>query len=163
MALYEHVFIARQEIAQTQVDQLIAQFKELIATGGGKVGRIEYWGLKPLTYRIRKNRKGHYILMDLDAPAPAVAELERQLSLHEDILRYLTVRVDAHEEGASAMLQNRGRDRDDRDRGDRGDRRGGFRDRDRGDRDRGDRDRGDRDRGDRPPRGDRPREARTDA
>ncbi|NWG45431.1 MAG: 30S ribosomal protein S6, partial [Alphaproteobacteria bacterium] len=157
MPLYEHVVIARQEISQTQVDQIIAQFKGIISEQDGTVGRTEYWGLKTLTYRIRKNRKGHYILMDIDAPPAALAELERQERIHDDVLRYLTVRVEEHEQGASAMLQNRNRDdrrddrRGDRDRGPRGDRDGGRdRDRDRGDRDR---DRGPRgDRGDRPPR-----------
>jgi len=150
LALYENVFIARPDISAAQVDGLVERFSALVAENGGSVSKKEYWGLRSLTYRIKKNRKGHYALLNLDCPAAAVKELERNMRISEDILRYLTVRVDELEEGQSMMLQNRGA-RDDR--GRRGDRdRGGFRDRgdrDRGDRDRGDRDRGDRDRGDR--------------
>ncbi|MGE0746159.1 MAG: 30S ribosomal protein S6 [Rhodospirillales bacterium] len=146
MALYENVFIARPDISAAQVDGLVERFSALVAENGGAVHKKEYWGLRSLTYRIKKNRKGHYALLNLDCPPAAVKELERNMRISEDILRYLTVRVDELEEGQSMMLQNRGA-RDDR--GRRGDRdRGGFRDRDR-DRDRGDRDRGDRDRGDR--------------
>ncbi len=146
MALYENVFIARPDISSAQVDGLVERFSALVVENGGSVSKKEYWGLRSLTYRIKKNRKGHYALLNLDCPAAAVKELERNMRISEDILRYLTVRVDELEEGQSMMLQNRGA-RDDRGRrGDRGDRdRGGFRDRDRGDRDRGDRDRGDRD------------------
>ena len=138
MALYEHVFLARQDITPQQVDALVEQYKGVIESNGGKVGRVENWGLKSLTYRIKKNRKAHYVLMDIDAPAPAVHEVERQMRINEDILRYMTIAVEAHEEGPSAMMQKR--DRDDRPRrdGDRPDR-GGFGDRgprpDRGDRD----------------------------
>lgn len=140
MSYYESVFIARQDISSTQVEQLIEQFAEIVATGGGEVKKREYWGLRSLAYRIKKNRKGHYVLFNLDAPASAVTEMERLMRLNEDILRYLTIRVDALEEGPSVMMQAKS----DRDRGRRGDR-------DRGDRERGDRDRdrGDRDRGDR--------------
>jgi small subunit ribosomal protein S6 len=146
MALYEHVFLARQDITPQQVDALVEQYKGVIEANGGKVGRVENWGLKSLTYRIKKNRKAHYVLMDIDAPAPAVHEVERQMRINEDILRYMTIAVDKHEEGPSAMMQKR--DRDDRPRGEgRGPREGGF--------DRGPRpDRGDRD--------DRPRRARED-
>jgi small subunit ribosomal protein S6 len=156
MALYEHVFLARQDLTQQQVDDLVNHYKGVIESNGGKIGRVENWGLKSLTYRVKKNRKAYYTLMDLDAPAKALNEMERQMGLSEDVLRFLTIKVDAHEEGPSAMLQKRDRD----ERGDRG-----FGDRDRGDRPRfGDRDRGDRpprsfgdregggDRGDRPPR-----------
>ena len=146
MALYEHVFLARQDVSSQQVEALVEQYKGVIEANGGKVGRIEHWGLKSLTYRINKNRKAHYALMDIDAPAPAVKEMERQMRFNEDILRFMTVSVEAHEEGPSAMLQKR--DRDDRPRGG---------DRDRGDRERDDRPRGG-DRGDRGPR--RPREDR---
>lgn len=97
MALYEHVFMARQDITQQQIDQLITHYKEVITAGNGKVGRVEYWGLRTLTYRINKNRKAHYVLMDLDSEAPAIAEMERQMRINEDILRYMTVRVDQHE------------------------------------------------------------------
>jgi small subunit ribosomal protein S6 len=129
MALYEHVFLARQDVSAQQVDQLVEQFKGVIEAGGGSVGRVENWGLKSLTYRMNKNRKAHYALMDIDAPADAVKEMERQMRIHEDILRYMTIRVEAHEEGPSAMMQKR--DRDDRprrgDRDDRGPRRDGDR------------------------------------
>ena len=138
MALYEHVFLARQDITPQQVDALVEQYKGVIESNGGKVGRVENWGLKSLTYRIKKNRKAHYVLMDIDAPAPAVHEVERQMRINEDVLRYMTIAVGKHEEGPSAMMQKR--DRDDRPRrdGERPDR-GGFGDRgprpDRGDRD----------------------------
>lgn len=120
MALYEHVFLARQDITPQQVDALVEQYKGVLEANGGKVGRVENWGLKSLTYRIKKNRKAHYVLMDIDAPAPAVHEVERQMRINEDILRYMTIAVEKHEEGASAMMQKR--DRDDRPRRD-GDRR----------------------------------------
>ncbi|PLU25746.1 30S ribosomal protein S6, partial [Sinorhizobium medicae] len=115
MALYEHVFLARQDITPQQVDGLVEQYKGVIEANGGKVGRVENWGLKSLIYRIKKNRKAHYVLMDIDAPAPAVHEVERQMRINEDILRYMTIAVDKHEEGPSAMMQKR--DRDDRPRG----------------------------------------------
>ena len=138
MALYEHIFLARQDVSPQQVEELTNQLTEVLAQGGGKVTKNEYWGLKSLSYRIKKNRKAHYSLLNIDAPAPAVAEMERQMRINEDILRFMTVRVDELEEGPSAMMQKR--DRDDRD-GDRpGGRPGGF--------DRGPR----RDGGDRPPR-----------
>ncbi len=162
MALYEHVFLARQDLTQQQVDDLVTHYKGVIEANGGKIGRVENWGLKSLTYRVKKNRKAYYTLMDLDAPAKALNEMERQMGLSEDVLRFLTIKVDAHEEGPSAMLQKRDRDdRGDRGFGDRGDR-PRFGDRDRGDRgDRPPRSFGDRDgggdRGDRGPR--RPREA----
>ena len=120
MALYEHVFLARQDITPQQVDALVEQYKGVIESNGGKVGRVENWGLKSLTYRIKKNRKAHYVLMDIDAPAPAVHEVERQMRINEDILRYMTIAVEKHEEGPSAMMQKR--DRDDRPRREDGDR-----------------------------------------
>ena len=144
MALYEHVFLARQDVSAQQVDALVEQYKGVIESLGGKFGRVENWGLKSLTYRIKKNRKAHYALMDIDAPAAAIHEMERQMRINEDVLRYMTIAVEAHEEGPSAMMQKR--DRDDRPRRD-GDDRGPRRDF-------GDRPR--RDFGDRPPRGDRP-------
>lgn len=110
MALYEHVFLARQDIAQQQVDQLVEQYRGVIEANGGKVERVENWGLRSLTYRIRKNRKAYYVMLNLNAPSAAVAELERQMRINEDILRYLTVRVVEHEEGPSAMLSRRDRD-----------------------------------------------------
>jgi small subunit ribosomal protein S6 len=118
MPLYEHVFIARQDISGAQVDALADSFAQLIADNGGEVKKREYWGLRNLAYRMRKNRKGHYMLMNLAAPAPAIAELERTMRINEDVLRYLTIRVDALEEGPSAVMQSRG-SRDDRQRRDR--------------------------------------------
>ncbi len=123
MALYEHVFMARQDLSSAQVDGLVEQYKGVIEAGGGSVGRVENWGLKSLTYRINKNRKAHYTLMDLDSPSAAVSEMERQMRLSEDVLRFMTIKVDAHEEGPSAMMQKR------EERGPRGDR-GPRRDRD---------------------------------
>lgn len=150
MALYEHVFLARQDLSQQQVDELVERFKGVITAGGGKIGRVENWGLKSLTYRVKKNRKAYYTLIDLDTPPAALNEMERQMGLSEDVLRFLTVKVEAHEEGVSAMMQKR-EERTDREGG-----RGGFGDRPRfGDRDRGDRggDRGPRSFGDREDRG----------
>ncbi|WP_321340480.1 30S ribosomal protein S6 [Breoghania sp.] len=140
MALYEHVFLARQDISAQQVEQLIEQFKAIITEGGGTIGKIENWGLRTLAYRVNKNRKAHYTLMNIDAPHPAVAEMERQMRLNEDVLRFLTLRVDEHEEEQSAMMQKRDRDDRRRGRGDRFERDGGGRG-DRGDRG-GDRERG---------------------
>ena len=132
MALYEHVFLARQDMSAQQVDALVEQYKGVIEANGGKVGRVENWGLKSLTYRINKNRKAHYALIDIEAPGAAIHEMERQMRINEDILRYMTIAVEAHEEGPSAMMQKR--DRDDRPRRD-GDDRGPRRDfGDRGDR-----------------------------
>lgn len=137
MALYEHVFLARQDVTAQQVEELTTRFKGVIEANGGSVAKTEYWGVKSLTYRINKNRKAHFTLLNIDAPAAAVQELERQQRIDEDVLRILTLRVEEHEEGPSAMLQKR--DRDDRgergDRGDRGDRGfGGGRDGGRDDR-----------------------------
>lgn len=128
MALYEHIFLARQDVSAQQVDQMIEQFKGLLEENGGSVAKTENWGLKSLSYRIRKNRKAHYALMNIDAPSAAVQEMERQMRINEDILRFQTVRVEEHEEGPSVMLQKR--DRDDRPpRGDRNERGGGRGDR----------------------------------
>jgi small subunit ribosomal protein S6 len=126
MPLYEHVFLARQDVSTQQVESLLENFRSILEQGGGSVGKTEYWGLKSLAYRIKKNRKAHYALMDIDAPHEAVAELERQMRLSTDIIRFLTVRVDEHDSGPSPMMRRS--DRDDRD--GRGDRRGGRRDRD---------------------------------
>ena len=132
MALYEHVFLVRQDVSAAQVETLTDQFKTIITDGGGTVAKTEYWGLKSLTYRIRKNRKAHYSLLNIDAPHEAVAEMERQMRLNEDVIRHLTLSVEEHEEEPSAMMRSRGgRERDDR-------RPGGFGDRDRRD-NRGDR------------------------
>jgi small subunit ribosomal protein S6 len=110
MAFYENVFIARQDISAAQVDTLADQFTTVLSENGGAVKKKEYWGLKSLSYRIKKNRKGHYVLLNIDAPPAAVHEMERQMRINEDILRFLTVRVDELEEGPSAMLQSRGRE-----------------------------------------------------
>ena len=126
MPLYEHVFMARQDASPQQVDALVEQFKGVVQNAGGKVPKVEPWGLKSLTYRIRKNRKAHITLLNIDAPPAAIAEIERQERLNEDVIRYLTVRVEELEEGPSAMLRKSDRD-------ERGDRPGGrFGDRDRG-------------------------------
>jgi small subunit ribosomal protein S6 len=123
MPLYESVFIARQDISAQQADALADTFSDLISQNGGKVEKRENWGLRGLAYKIKKNRKGHYILFNLDAPAEAVNEMERQMRLHEDILRYMTIRVDELEEGPSAAMRTRhGDDRGGRRRG--GDERG---------------------------------------
>src|ERR1700730_9383941 len=121
MALYENVFIARQDVPTTQVEALTNQFAELVTGMGGTVSKKEYWGLRSLNFRIKKNRKGHYTLLNIDAPSAAVKELERTMSINEDIIRYLTVRVDALEEGPSAVMQ-RSSEKSDRPVGDRGDR-----------------------------------------
>ena len=121
MALYENVFIARQDVPTTQVEALTTQFSELVTGLGGTVSKKEYWGLRSLTYRIKKNRKGHYTLLNLDAPAAAVKELERTMSINEDIIRFLTVRVDELEEAPSAIMV-RSAEKADRPGGDRGDR-----------------------------------------
>jgi small subunit ribosomal protein S6 len=114
MPLYEHVFIARQDAAQAQVDQLTEQMKGVIEAGGGKVTKQEAWGLRSLTFKIKKNRKGHYVHFNIDAPHAAVAEMERQLKLNEDVIRQLTVRVEEFEEGPSAgMLAKQAKERRD--------------------------------------------------
>jgi small subunit ribosomal protein S6 len=123
MALYEHIFLARQDVTAQQVEALTEQYKGVIASHGGNVPKVEYWGVKSLAYRIKKNRKAHFSLLNIDAPPAAVAEMERQMRLNEDILRILTVRVEALEDGPSAMM----RKRDESDRDERGERRGGGR------------------------------------
>ncbi|WMS41272.1 30S ribosomal protein S6 [Acuticoccus sp. MNP-M23] len=149
MALYECVFLIRQDVSSTAVDELIEQYTTVLTENGGSVGKVENWGLKTLAYRINKNRKAHFALMDIDAPAPAVQEMERQMRLNEDVLRTLTVKVDEHEDGPSVMKQKR--DRDDRRRRERGERDGDGPRGDRGDRP---------ERSDRPDRGDGPRPER---
>lgn len=137
MPFYEHIFLARQDLAQAQIETLGEGFAKIIEAGGGRVVKTELWGLRTIAYRIAKNRKAHYVMLGIDAPAPAIHELERQVSLNEDVIRFLTIKVDALDTEPSAMMR-RDRDREGRD---------GRDGRDRGDRDRGDRDRGDRDRG----------------
>ncbi len=123
MPLYEHVMIARQDLSSAQAESLIEHFSTVIADNGGKIVEHEYWGVKTMAYKINKNRKGHYALMKSDAPSAAVQEMERLMRLHDDVMRILTIKVDAHVEGPSVQMQKR----DERERGDRGDRpEGGF-------------------------------------
>jgi small subunit ribosomal protein S6 len=127
MPLYEHVFLARQDLAQAQVDALAENATKIIEASKGKVVKTENWGLRSLAYRIAKNRKAHYVMLDLDAPPAAIAELERQSNINEDVIRFLTIRVDELEKGPSAMMRRSERGDKDRergrgDRGDRGDR-----------------------------------------
>lgn len=153
MPLYESVFIARQDISATQVDALTESYSKIIEEQGGQVAKKEYWGLRNLAYRIRKNRKGHYVLFNIDAPAPALHEMERQMRISEDVLRYLTIKVDELEEGPSVMMQ-RSTGRDERPRRPFG-----------GDRDRrpeGGRPGGDRPGGDRPASEEKPEPAASD-
>ncbi|KQB98280.1 30S ribosomal protein S6 [Loktanella sp. 1ANDIMAR09] len=117
MPLYEHVMIARQDLSNTQAEGLIEHFGTVLADNGGKLLENEYWGVKTMAYKINKNRKGHYALLRTDAPAPAIQEMERLMRLHEDVMRVLTIKVDAHEDGPSVQMQKR------EERGDRGDRR----------------------------------------
>ena len=146
MSLYEHVFLARQDLSQAQVDALAENATKIITDNKGKVVKTESWGLRTLTYKIQKNRKAHFVMLDVDASGDAIAELERQTRMNEDVIRYMTVRVEKHEDGPSVMMRKSDRperserggfggdrpDRGDRDRGaprpDRGDRgdRGGF-------------------------------------
>ena len=147
MPLYEHVYLARQDVSAQQVEDLTKQFTTVIEGLGGKVTKNEYWGVKSLNFRIKKNRKAHFTLLNLDAPPAAIVEIERQERINEDVLRYLTVRVDELEEGPSAMMRKVERDRE-------RDERGGGRFGDRGDRFGGGGGFGG-DRGDRPPRRDR--------
>ncbi|MFP5512520.1 MAG: 30S ribosomal protein S6 [Alphaproteobacteria bacterium] len=123
MALYECVLIARQDISAAQAEQLSEQFAQIVRDNGGTIAKSEYWGLKTLTYKIKKNRKGHYTLFNIDAPAAAVAEMERNMSISEDVLRFMTVRVDALDANPSAMMQSRNERGERGERGDRGPRR----------------------------------------
>src|SRR5246127_1848675 len=157
MPLYEHVFLARQDASTQQVEELTTQMTGIVEQLGGKVTKTENWGVRSLTYRMNKNRKAHFVLLNIDAPSAAIAEIERQERINEDVIRYLSFRVEEHEEGPSAMMRKADRDRERDDRGG-----GGFR----GDRDgggfRGDRDdRGGGFRGDRGDRG--PRRPRDEA
>ena len=134
MALYEHVFLARQDLAQAQVDTLAENASKIVTDHGGRVVKTENWGLRSLAYRIAKNRKAHYVMLEIDAPGDTVAEIERQAGINEDIIRYMTVRVDELEQGPTVMMRKQERDRERRaDRGERGGDRG-ERGGDRGDR-----------------------------
>lgn len=128
MPLYEHVFLARQDVSNQQVETLTKEFSDVIAEGGGKITKSEYWGLKSLAYKIKKSRKAHYSLLNIDSPPAAVAEMERRMGLSTDIIRFMTIKVEEHE--AEPSVQMRKQDRDER--GDRGGDRGGFRGGDRG-------------------------------
>src|SRR6201995_2035954 len=129
MPLYEHVFLARQDASTQQVEELTTQMTGIVEGLGGKITKTENWGVRSLTYRMNKNRKAHFVLLNIDAPSAAIAEVERQERISEDVIRYLSVRVDEHEEGPSAMMRkaDRDRERDDRGGGFRGEREGGFR------------------------------------
>ena len=136
MPLYEHVFLARQDASAQQVEELTTQMTGIVEQLGGKVTKTENWGVRSLTYRMNKNRKAHFVLLNIDAPSAAIAEIERQERISEDVIRYLSVRVEELEEGPSAMMRKADRDRERDDRGGggfRGERDGGFR----GDRDGG--------------------------
>ena len=111
MALYEHIFLARQDLSQSQVDALAAQATEIIEKNEGKVTKTETWGLKNLAYKIDRNRKAHFVMLNIDGPGSVVAELERQTRINEDVLRFLTIRVEEHEEGPSVMMRKNDRDR----------------------------------------------------
>ena len=120
MPLYEHVFISRQDLSNTQAEGLVEHFTAVIADNGGKIVESEYWGVKTMAYKINKNRKGHYALLKSDAPSAAVQEMERLMRLHDDVMRVLTIKVDTHTDGPSVQMQKR----DERERGDRPE--GGF-------------------------------------
>ena len=123
MPLYEHVFLARQDVTSQQVETMVETYKGVIETNGGTIEKIEMWGVKSLAYRIKKNRKAHFTLLNISAPPAALAEMERQMQISEDVLRFMTIRVEQLEGEPSAMMQKRDRDdRKDRDRGERGDR-----------------------------------------
>ena len=107
MPLYEHVFIARQDLSNTQAEGLIEHFGAVLSDNGGQLVEHEYWGVKTMAYKINKNRKGHYAYMRTDAPAGAVQEMERLMRLHEDVMRVLTIKVDEHAEGPSVQMQKR--------------------------------------------------------
>ncbi len=134
MPFYEHVFLARQDLAQTQVDAIAANVTKIVEDHKGTVTKTETWGLRQIAYKIAKNRKAHYVMLHIDAPGDVVLEIERQASINEDIIRYLTIKVDAHEAGPSVMMRKQDRpersergDGFDRPRGDRPDRGGGDR------------------------------------
>jgi len=128
MPLYEHIFLARQDVSGQQVDAMIKDYTKIIEEGGGKVGKTEYWGLRALAYKMKKSRKAHYALMNIDAPPAAVAEMERRMGLSGDVIRFLCVRVENHDSEPSVQMRKGDRDerRGERD-GDRGGFRGGFR------------------------------------
>ena len=128
MPFYEHTFLARQDLSQSQVDELAANATKILEDNDGSVKKTETWGLRTLAYKIKKNRKAHYVMLDVDAPPAALAELERQTAINEDVIRFMTIRVEEHENGPSVMMRKNDRDRGER--GDRGSRGGSRRDRD---------------------------------
>lgn len=128
MALYEHVFLARQDVSSAQVEAMMKEYSQVIEEGGGKVSKTEYWGLKSLAYKIKKSRKAHYSLLNIDSPPAAVAEMERLMGLAPDVLRFLTVKVEEHETEPSIMMRKQDRE----ERGERGGFGGGDRGGDRG-------------------------------
>ena len=111
MPLYEHVFLARQDVSQQQVETMTKEYSDVITELGGKVTKTETWGLKNLAYKIKRNRKAHFVMLNIDAPAGVVAELERQTAINEDVIRWLTVRVDEHEAGPSVQMRKNDRER----------------------------------------------------
>jgi small subunit ribosomal protein S6 len=111
VALYEHVFLARQDLSQSQVDALAATATEIVEANEGKVTKTESWGLKNLAYKIKRNRKAHFVMLNIEGSGAAVAELERQTGINEDIIRWVTIRVDEHEEGPSVMMRKSDRER----------------------------------------------------
>ena len=123
MPLYEHVMIARQDLSNTQAEGLIEHFGTVLADNSGKLVEHEYWGVKTMAYKINKNRKGHYAFLRTDAPSAAIQEMERLMALHDDVMRVLTIKVDAHEDGPSVQMQKREERGDRGDRPDRGERR----------------------------------------
>ena len=147
MPLYESTFIARPDISSQQVDGLAEQFREILTEAGGEIAKTEYWGLRSLAYRIKKNRKGHYYFMNIDAPPEAIDAMERTMRINEDVIRYLTVRVDEHDPNPAPLTQSRGRGRDGR-----GGRGGRWEGRRRDDDGEGRRREGDGERGERPAR-----------
>jgi len=111
MPLYEHVFLARQDLSQAQVDALAAAATEIVEANEGKVTKTETWGLRSLAYKIQKNRKAHFVMLNIEASGDVVAELERQTAINEDVIRYMTIRVDEHEAGPSVMMRKNDRER----------------------------------------------------
>ncbi len=111
MPLYEHVFLARQDLSQAQVDALAVTATEIVEAGEGKVTKTESWGLKNLAYKIKRNRKAHFVMLNIEAPAGVVAELERQTGINEDVIRWMTVKVEEHEAGPSVMMRKNDRER----------------------------------------------------
>jgi len=116
MPLYEHVLIARQDLSNAQAENLVEHFSTILADNGGNVVASEYWGVKTMAYKINKNRKGHYAFLKTDAPAPAVQEMERLMRLHDDVMRVLTIKVDAHTDGPSIQMQKNDERRERRER-----------------------------------------------